>query len=296
MTSLPNLLWLRSFEAASRLGSFTAAGSELGLTQAAVSTHISALETQLGHQLLTRTTRKVGLTESGRAYLPSVRKALQELAVSTEALFGNRVSGSVTIRAPISEAALIIAPAIPAFQEKNPELEIRLLSAIWADTVLETGIDIEIRLGRGHWPGARAEPLGAETIVPVCHPEMAGQLKHPADMLDHPRIQILGFDDHWPCFFETLNIAMPSNSASITVDTSLAAVEWAAARGGVALLLGRITSTLAASGRLIIPFDTKLPSTQTHYLLHREAAPSPRSAVRTVEAWLRSLFSSEQSQ
>lgn len=200
MSALPNLVWLRSFEAVSRLGGFTAAGAELGLTQAAVSTHISALESQLGHQLFERTTRKLELTASGRAYLPSVRKALQDLAVSTDSLFGNRTAGSVTIRAPISETVLIIAPALAEFQKVNPELDIRLLSAIWADTALETGTDIEIRLGTGNWPGAHAEPLGPEKIVPVCHPRLAERLKEPADLMDVPRIHILGFDDHWPRF------------------------------------------------------------------------------------------------
>jgi len=290
MQSLPNLLWLRSFEAASRLRSFTAAGNELGLTQAAVSTHVSALETQLGHQLLERTTRKIELTESGRAYLPAVRKALQELAVSTEGLFGNRAAGSVTIRAPISEGVLLIAPALPAFRETYPDIEIRLLSAIWADTVLETGIDIEIRLGDGNWPGVRAEPLGTEFIVPVCHPDLTPNLQNPSDLYDLERIHTLGFDDHWSRYFGAIGLEAPQETSGITVDTSLAAVELAAAQSGVALLLERVAMNLVAVGRLAIPFEEKIPSVQTHYLLHRATDTSQKPAARTVEAWLRGLF------
>ncbi|MES0810861.1 LysR substrate-binding domain-containing protein [Roseibium sp. SCPC15] len=290
MKSLPNLLWLRSFEAASRLGSFTAAGAELGLTQAAVSNHISALETRLGHVLFERTTRKVGLTESGRAYLQPVRKALQDLAVSTEGLFGSRSSGTVTIRAPISEAVLIIAPALAEFQKVQPDLDIRLLSAIWADTVLETGIDIEIRLGAGTWPGCQAEPFGTEFIVPVCHPELAKSLNSPNELSELPLIHILGFDDHWPHFFEALEQERPDNTKGVTVDTTLAAVEWAAAKGGVALVLERIALRLAEAGRLEIPFGTRIPSGQNHYLIHRDRTPSRSPAVQTVENWLRGLF------
>ncbi|KZM50369.1 LysR substrate-binding domain-containing protein [Labrenzia sp. OB1] len=290
MKSLPNLLWLRSFEAASRLGSFTAAGSELGLTQAAVSNHISALETQLGHQLFERTTRKVNLTASGRAYLPSVRKALQDLALSTEGLFGNRTAGTVTIRAPISEAALIIAPALTDFQRQHPELRIRLLSAIWADTVLESGIEIEIRLGTGSWPGAHAEPLGTEVVVPVCAPGLAAAIRSPHQLLEHPRIHVLGFDDHWPRFFETIGLTAEAKHPGITVDTSLAAVELAAARGGTALLLGKIASRLTGNGRLASPLDLEIPSLQTHFLLTRDNAPAPKAATGMVEAWIRDLF------
>ncbi|GAB2183355.1 LysR substrate-binding domain-containing protein [Roseibium sp. LAB1] len=290
MSALPNLLWLRSFEAVSRLGGFTAAGTELGLTQAAVSTHISALETQLGHQLFERTTRKLNLTASGRAYLPSVRKALHELALSTDSLFGNRSAGSVTIRAPISETVLIIAPALAEFQKTYPTLDIRLLSAIWADTALETGTDIEIRLGTGNWPGAHAEPLGPETIVPVCHPDLARELKQPADLIDLPRIHILGFDDHWPRFFDALGLSQPSTGTSATVDTSLAAVELAAAGGGVALLLGKVAGRLTGSGRLVVPLDVSLPSVRTHFLLQRDSASPGKPATQRVEMWLRQLF------
>lgn len=290
MPSLPNLIWLRSFEAASRLGSFTAAGSELGLTQAAVSTHVSALETQLGHQLLERTTRKVALTASGKAYLPSVRKALQDLAAATEGLFGSRSAGTVTLRAPISEAALIIAPALVAFRQQHPDLDIRLLSAIWADTALETGIDIEIRLGTGNWPGVGAEPLGTETIVPVCHPDLARQIENPSDLLEQPRIGILGFEDHWPRCFEACGLQAPRKPGGITVDTSLAAVELAAARGGVALLLGKVARQLAANGRLAVPLDLSIPSMRSHYLLHRDGSGPAKSATQTVESWLRELF------
>lgn len=290
MNTLPNLVWLRSFEAASRFGSFTAAGNELGLTQAAVSNHISALENQLGHQLFERTTRKVDLTASGRAYLPAVRKALQDLAVSTEGLFGNRTSGSVTIRAPISESVLIIAPALAEFQKDHPGLNVRLLSAIWADTVLETGIDIEIRLGTGNWPGVHAEPLGTEHVVPVCHPGLARKLKQPSDLIGTARIHTLGFDDHWARYFEALEIDAVPEAAAITVDTSLAAVEWATAEGGVALLLERVALRLTSSGRLTIPFKARIPSFQAHYLLHRESMGPQQPAARTVETWLRGLF------
>lgn len=293
MKSLPNLLWLRSFEAASRLGSFTAAGSELGLTQAAVSNHISALESQLGHVLFERTTRKVDLTESGLAYLQPVRKALQDLAVTTEGLFGSRSSGTVTIRAPISEAVLIIAPALADFQKDHPDLNIRLLSAIWADTVLETGIDIEIRLGAGNWPGCHAEPLGTEYVVPVCHPDLARALKSAEDLRAQPLVHILGFDDHWLRYFEALGQAPPKGARRTTVDTSLAAVELAAARGGVALILERVARRLSASGRLAIPFKTRIPSGQSHYLIHRDKAPSQSPAAQVVENWLRALFSGE---
>ena len=117
VTRLPNLSWLRTFETAARLGSFTAAGGELGLTQAAVSHQVKALETQLGFSLFERGARSLSLTSMGRAYLPSVRKAIEDLTLSTQGLFGPKVRRSVTLRAPISTAVLWLAPRLKALSE-----------------------------------------------------------------------------------------------------------------------------------------------------------------------------------
>jgi LysR family glycine cleavage system transcriptional activator len=195
-----------------------------------------------------------------------------------------------TIRAPISEAALIIEPALADFQRQHPELRIPLLSAIWADTVLESGIDIEIRLGTGSWPGAHAEPLGTEVVVPIGAPELAAAIDSPRQFLDHPRIHILRFDDHWPRFFETIGLPAEAHPPGITAGTSLAAVELAAAGGGTALLLGRIASRLTGNGRLASPLELETASMQTHFLLTRDTAAAPKTATGMVEAWLRELF------
>ena len=74
-----NLNWLRSFEAAARHLSFTAAARETGLTQTAVSQHIKALEAQLGDMLFLRRPKSLQLTDVGKAYLITVRAALDAL-------------------------------------------------------------------------------------------------------------------------------------------------------------------------------------------------------------------------
>lgn len=74
-----NLNWLRSFEAAARLLSFTTASRELGLTQTAVSQHIKALELKLGQKLFVRRPKSLQLTDVGKAYLTSVREALETI-------------------------------------------------------------------------------------------------------------------------------------------------------------------------------------------------------------------------
>ncbi|WP_420413624.1 LysR substrate-binding domain-containing protein [Roseibium sp.] len=290
MSNLPNLLWLRSFESAARLGSFTAAAQELGLTQAAVSTHIRNLESQLGHSLFRRSTRKLTMTEIGKAYLPSVRKAIDELALSTAGLFGAKHTGTITLRAPISTTVLVIAPQLPEFLKANPLINVRLLSAIWAETVLETEVDIDVRLGNGKWPDGHAELLAKDTIVPVCTPSLSQEIKSPDALCSTPLIHILGFEDQWGRYFAHYGLTPSEDHPRVMADTTLAAAELAASGAGVALILERAAIRQRDTGRLAIPLETSIPLGQDHYLVERDHKTRTRPEVETVKDWLRHIL------
>ncbi len=264
---LPNLIWLRAFEAAARLGSFTAAAGELGLTQAAVSHQIRSLEGTLGFSLFIRRARTLELTEMGRAYVPSVRKAIEDLAYSTQGLFGPRVRRLVTLRVPISTAVLWLAPRLKAFRSCHPDVSIRLLSAIWADAIADEEIDIDIRVGSGAWPGHQARLLSEETVMAIAAPETSAEISSAADLSTRELVHILGFQDQWGRYFKSADLAYDPRSPGITVDTSLAAVEIVTAGGGVALVMKRFALDLAASGRVSLPLDREIPLGQAHYLV-----------------------------
>jgi len=106
MTNLPPLTWIRTFEAAARLASFSAAADELALTQPAVSQHVRQLEAKLDRQLFRRLLHGVELTADGAAYLPHVQAALGGLTRATRDLFGADEPASVTIATPASILAL----------------------------------------------------------------------------------------------------------------------------------------------------------------------------------------------
>lgn len=99
MDRLPNPTWLRSFETAARHLNFTITAKELGLTQTAVSLHIRSLEAELGQKLFTRNARRLELTELGQSYSLTVRRALGDIALSTNSLFGPASRQTLTIRA-----------------------------------------------------------------------------------------------------------------------------------------------------------------------------------------------------
>lgn len=287
---LPNLIWLRSFEASARTGSFTAAAAELGLTQAAISLHIRSLEETLGYPLFYRRARILDLTEMGIAYLPSVKRAIEDLAFATQGLFGPVGEKSVTVRAPISTVVLWLAPKLKTFREQWPDINIRFMSAIWANVIADHKVDIDIRLGNGEWPGSHVELLSTETVSPICHPAKSGKILCAADLLKEELIHIHGYQDHWARHFLAANVAYDQKSIGLSVDTSLAAVEIVASGGGVALVTTRLARYLEEVNRVSIPLKSMIGLGESHYFVSPLDQGQLSTEAKILKDWMIEAF------
>lgn len=137
------------FVAVVEAGSFTTAAKKLGVTKSAVSRRVSDLEETLGARLLHRTTRRLSLTEAGERYLEHARRALLEAQAAEDAASQlQRVPrGRLRINAPMSFGRLHIAPAIPAFLRRYPDIEIELTMDDRVVDLVEGGFDLAIRSG-----------------------------------------------------------------------------------------------------------------------------------------------------
>ena len=174
---LPPLNWLRAFEAAARYNNFTAAAKELSLTSAAVSHQVRSLEQHLDLQLFERLPRSLRLTDKGRAYLPSVRKAFEDLSASTIGLFGSKNKQSIRVRCTAALSVLWLAPRLKHFQDLYPEIDIRLYTAIWTEALSNDDIDIDIRFGDGNWAGFNALKILHDPSIIVATPEVADRVQ-----------------------------------------------------------------------------------------------------------------------
>ena len=184
--SLPPLNWLRSFEAAARHLSFTAAAEELALTQSAISQQVKSLETRIGAALFVRHARGLALTDTGRRLLPEVEAPLQGLASAMNRLEAGPKKGLLTIATSVSVAHWIIAPRLPDFKAQFPNLRVRLLSAIWPDDFHSIRADVEIRFGSAKQAGPGAEPLQPNRLIALKSPRLRGRLQ------DLPLIEAVG--------------------------------------------------------------------------------------------------------
>jgi LysR family transcriptional regulator, glycine cleavage system transcriptional activator len=288
-TPLPSLSGLEAFEAAARHGSFVAAAAELHLSPSAVSHRVRSLERALGVPLFVRLARRIELTDHGRSYLPAVRRSFDELARSTSSLFGSvDVEARLTVRAPISFAVRCIAPYLDEFAAAQPHVRVRLVSAIWADTITAEATDLEIRFGHGRWPGLQCQLLSEELAGPVWTPDFAaryGPVESIEDLAARPRVSVLGYDTPGPIANRS------SGPTQFTVDTSLAAIELVlTSRYSAIIPLRFAKSYLDNASMLTIP-EAHFTMSEAHYIVFPDSTRAPSPEALHFADWLRSSAS-----
>uniref|UniRef100_E1TFT3 Transcriptional regulator, LysR family n=1 Tax=Burkholderia sp. (strain CCGE1003) TaxID=640512 RepID=E1TFT3_BURSG len=129
------------------LGSMTRAAERLGLSNAAASRMLSKLEDRLGVRLVERTTRRLWLTDAGREYHRRCSALIAEAADADAAAaeLSTRPRGVLRVTCSVSFALLHIAPWLPRFRERNPELRVHIEAANRYPNFIEAGIDVAVR-------------------------------------------------------------------------------------------------------------------------------------------------------
>ncbi len=183
---MDQLAALRALRRVVELGSFTAAGAALNVSHTIVSRQLRQLETQLGAQLLNRTTRRFALTEAGRAYYEASRHILDALDAADRAVGEHhaRPSGSLRINAPMAFGTLELALWLPAFIARYPELRVDLVCNDRIVDLIEDGFDVALRLTRS-LPDSTliAKRLASSGVLLVASPEYLA--RHPAPRTPH---------------------------------------------------------------------------------------------------------------
>lgn len=289
-SSIPPLLGLHAYEAAARHLSFAAAAAELHLSASAVSQRVRTLEAHLGVRLFERLPRSLRLTEMGQAYLPAVRDVFEDLSAATSGLFGDSRQGSLTVRVQIAYAVTWLAPRLPDFCTTFPHIDVQLVSAVWADALPPSEVDIEIRQGTGSWPGFVSTKVHDDTAIAICGPEYLARYGAAADideLVSRGRVHVLGFDDLWRRFFPTEDAFRAAPPRVLTVDTSIAAVEIVASSDYWAIVPERFARRAVHAGHVFVAHDMSVPMRQGHYLLRRDDASRLSGEASAFIRWLR---------
>ena len=166
---------VQAFEAAARLSSFALAAEELFVTPSAVSHQIKFLENQFAVQLFHRIHRAVILTDAGRRYAEEISAAFSRIESATRDLGRVTKSDILTVHSSPSFAAQWLMPRLARFSASNPDIDVRLNASKEPGDLVSGAVDIDIRYGSKNIQpaGIKMVVFPAETIVPLCSPELA---------------------------------------------------------------------------------------------------------------------------
>ena len=284
---LPPLNTLPSFEAAARHLSFSKATDELHVTHGAVSRAVRHLEDHLGVLLFVRATRSISLTRAGASYAAQVRDLLEQLSAATAATKGVDSTGILSISTLDSFASRWLVPRLFGFRRLHGDIDVRLSTSERLVDFVSDGIDIAIRYGRGQYPGLDSELLMQEDLFPVCSPALLhGEhpLRTPADL----KFQTLIHDDFhidWSMWLRAAGITGIDAHRGPRLTSSGQALQAAVIGEGVVLGRSGLVGDDMAAGRLVRPFDFKMPAGQAYYLVYPPRARQ-RKKVEAFRDWL----------
>lgn len=188
---------MRVFVAVGEEAGFAAAARRLGLSPAAITRAIGALEDRLSVRLLQRTTRNVRLTEAGHRYLDDSRTILARLAQANEDAAGvNAASrGRVSVTASALYGKSFVLPCVVEFLKRYPEIEMAAHFLDRSVNLVDEGIDVAVRIGHLPDSGLRALRVGEVRQVLCAAPEYLakhGTPRHPSDLQHHAIVATTG--------------------------------------------------------------------------------------------------------
>lgn len=273
---------LRAFEAAARQLSFTRAGLELRVTQAAVSHQVKSLEDLLGVQLFRRLPRGLALTDEGQALLPAIADSFDRIRATLDRFEGGYFRDVVTVGVVGTFASGWLLPRLPAFEKANPRIDLRLLTNNNRVDIAGEGLDFAIRFGDGAWHGTEAIRLLAAPLTPVCAPKIAKRLRRPSDLKREVLLRSYR-PDEWPQWFAAAGLVCPTIKGAM-FDSSIIMAEVAARGAGVALLPPRMFADHLRQERLVRLFKTDIHTGDYWLTSLRSKRQTP--AMAAFKDWL----------
>jgi DNA-binding transcriptional LysR family regulator len=279
---------LRAVEAVARLGTLRAAAEDMGVTPGAVSQQVIRAETILGLPLFDRKPSGMVPTTQGAEALLLLRRGFADLAaaVARAAPVGeDRITVSV---APILASRWLIW-RLPKFRAAHPGIRVRidaelaLVDPAWGE------VDLCVRVGRGGWPGLRAERLAPQVIFPVCAPDLAARIADHADLAHVPIIRETKANFGWEAWLgpEGRLDVVPGDGPLFS-DAQLC-LDAAISGEGVFLTFESLAADPLAMGRLSEPFRGRHATPNAYWLVTPADGPV-RRPVRAFCDWLRAEF------
>ncbi|MFT5116298.1 MAG: LysR family glycine cleavage system transcriptional activator [Parasphingorhabdus sp.] len=269
---LPPTASLRALEAAARHLSYTRAAEELFITQSAISHQVKHAEDIWKVKLFERRGRRLILTEAGQALAPVVREFLENLETALDEVKKENQSSALKISLLPSFAFKWLVPRLGRLNTRHPNLDVWISTTEDTIDLLNTDVDIAIRLGNGNWPNLHSRLILREYVFPVCSPRFLERIqppKTPKELLRLPLLYRHARDScpRWRDWFQDAGVAIKSLPKGTRFPDTGMAVQAAIDDQGVALARSAHVADDLSAGRLIKLFDIYSPSSVAYYLV-----------------------------
>ncbi|MEZ5911558.1 MAG: LysR substrate-binding domain-containing protein [Paracoccaceae bacterium] len=282
--SLPPLNALRAFEAAGRLGSFTKAAEELGVSHSAISRHVRGMEERLNAHLFRADGTGVVLTEQGRSYLQRISPALDQIAEATDAL-SVPVEGVVTLTTEATIAQKWLVPRMARLRQRHPDIVLKLSATPQVMDIEAHDFDMGLRYLRSDpQPGYDLlfRSCARAYAAPGFAPMVDGRLDLKA-LATGPLIEEATFR-LWPEWFRKAGLAEVPDLRLPHPMAALLAIQAAVSGLGAVLSDKYLCGPELQSGALVELSQVEIPF--GGYYLAVNGRAGRRKAVRAVRQWL----------
>jgi len=285
------------FEAAARLLSFTAAATELGMTQPAVSHHIAMLEAELGTALFRRLRRGVELTADGSHLFEAVHDGFALIDRTAAEIGRRRERGTLTVATDFGFAAWWLMPRLGVLRARMPGVDVRILTSQQAGDVRHDAADIAIICGPAPAAGA-AIRLFPEIVLPVCNPQYLAEQGSTDTGLDLAQAALLHLEAAEPgrwMSWEEWFAARPCGARrgpDLSFNNYPLLIQAALLGQGVALGWLPLVDDLLRGGQLAPAAPAPMETARGYFLLLPDCPPPGRAGiifrdwvVGEAEAW-----------
>ena len=282
---------LRAFEQVAAHLSFTDAAQALGVTTAAISSHIKALEEFLETPLFVRHSRSVRLTPQGARLLPGIQRGMSELSRAVDQLRQDRTSGLLNITLLGSFLQKWLLPRLGAFYQKHPEIDLRFNASPEVMDFMSTDFHAAVRYGRGSWPQVRAEKMLDDWVFPVASPALVGKLGSIETIGDFNKYPLLhSASEPWMDWMRRVGGDTTRLERGPVLDDSASVLTAAEQGHGMALARWSLVAGDLAAGRLVRPSNQSVRQQHSYYFV----APAHNFELPKVirfRDWLREVCS-----
>lgn len=286
---LPSLDLVRGFVAVGRRMSMTLAAKDLFLTQSAVSRQIIALEDALGVRLLNRGYRSIRFTAEGEQFFRAADSALRQLQDGVEALTAGNERQPVTITATIGLTSLWILPRLGGFQQRHPEIDVRVAANNSVVDLRTRNTDVAIRYCAAANAPPGSQRLFGEAVAPVAHPSLRVSRLDAEAIANHVLIE---YDNshrpwlQWGDRLHSMGLGAVRPKGVLRFNQYDHAIRAALEGQGIALGGIALVEPLLSQGRLATVDGAAVEQPKGHAYWLVQADQTPRDDVRVVADWI----------